>query len=340
MAAIPRNPISLFYPLYSFSGRKRLSDDDLRPYNILVLFGSEPNGNVVVDNIGNGGDGTGMFWYSYPDNADITGSSAADIATCTARGQRVIAAIGGASAQIRFAGRPGLTAKQVADNIYDDIVAYNNALAGSDTGSTPYISGVLWNCWETMVPEADWMTYVSLRLKTKYGRDFIISAAPAASTAALPDDREAMATMFQGNTVLSYAASPYFYAGSYVGPAMSWFCAQHYDSASLTDQSLVLTRLGTTSSGFKFPVTINGASVQIPSSIMGIGFSIGVGTNNWTAQEAADCYDAAVAAGTEVKGAWNFDDIEDSTHSFATVVGPKIINSSGISGPLPPSFVL
>lgn len=308
--SLPVNPIGVYWAYYA--PVMRITSIPTT-YNVIFLFQADPVGGTPGS--------TGAVSFTYP---TIGGGSSADIATCTARGQRVILSIGGAGAQLT------LGSKARADALYDSIVSINNTLAGSDTGSTPYISGVDWNIFEGTVADGPWMTYVALRLKDKYGADFLMTSPVASSTAQLATDRAAMVEMYQGNTVAS-AGSTGQYTGTYVGHALDWVCPQFYDDASLTTDSLVQLRLGSTSSGFKYPVTVNGTSTALPNSgVVGIGYSIGVGTSNWTTGEAASDYDDAVSLGLAPKGAFNFDVSEDPTSTFATAMSSHITNNASV----------
>ncbi len=165
-------------------------------YNQIYLFQADTDGGAAWV-------GTGAYTMAYN-----SAFSAARIATCRARGQRVVLTIGGSGANFFFQNRTQST------NCLNSIV--------SMIGTFGQIDGLDFNNFEQFSIQypgttnantlATEMIWISQQLKTRYGTNFSISAAPSPGAGYAPSDRIVMSAMAAAG-VLDYAA-PQFYDDS------------------------------------------------------------------------------------------------------------------------------
>lgn len=300
--SLPTNPIGLYWPYWN--PIRRLVDFPTT-HNVIFLFHATPVGGTPGT--------TGAVTLNKPTGDPGTFYNA-DIATCKARGQRIILTVGGAGAQTT------INTQARADAFIQSIKDINVGLGGS--GTTCAFSGLDWNNFEgaSVAGSAQWMTYASQQLKTFYGTNFLITAPPAAFSLTVSGqggiDRAMLATM-------------------YAGGALDWMCPQHYDG--IVTEAEVQASLDF----YNTAVTVDGVSVQIPKSRIGIGFGMRTATWNdvgyWYPAAAATAYTNMVNTGRAPKGAFNWAAQIDPTNSFATIVGPVITNNIE---PLSPKFLL
>lgn len=284
LLGLPTNPIGLYWESY-YGAQARITTLP-QQYNIIFLFQALPSG------------ATGSVVFQ---RGGTTATLNADIATCRARGQRIIMTCGGSGAQIT------INSQATADNFVASIKAENVLLGGS--GTTAAIDGVDFNNFEgasagTATPA--WMTYAAQQLKTYYGSGFLVTAPPSCTNYLnqRTSDRLLLATMYNGG-------------------ALDWFCPQFYDGPGNNDQAAINDALDF----YNTAVTVNGSSVQIPRTKMGIGFRVDAATYSWTPANAATAYTTTVSNGRTPKGAFNFSANNNPTNTFATTVAPVITNN-------------
>lgn len=291
---LPANPVGLYWVWWN--PFKRLSEWSTT-YNMIFLFHAYP-----ADGEATGGD-TGAVVLRKPGGTIGTNLNA-DIATCRARGQRILVSCGGAGGQIY------ITSQARADAFIASIKTINEGLGGS--GTTAAIDGIDWNNFEGVQQGSQgvWMTYVGQQLKAYYGQDFMFTSPPAGY--ALPggaqviSDRLLLAELYQGG-------------------ALDWLCPQFYDPSNLN--TLANARLGL--DHYNTAVTVNGQSVQIPRSYIGVGFAVATPgtTARWSPANAATAYTTLVSDGRAPKGGFNWANHEDTGESFATTVAPVMTNN-------------
>lgn len=290
---IPANPVGLYWVYWA--PFQRLVQFPTT-YNVLFLFHAYPAEGEPV------GGSTGAVVLRTPSGTPGTFMNA-DIATCRARGQKVILSVGGAGGQVY------LTSQSRADAFITSIKAINVQLGGS--GTTNAIDGLDWNNFEGVSQGAQgaWMSYIGQQLRAYYGDDFIFTAPPAAS-------------FFEDQNTYDRL----LVAELYKNGVIDWICPQFYDG---TDNAL-LSNVRTQLDWYNTAVTIGGTSVQIPRDYIGIGFSIGSTTGNkfWTTSGASSAYSTVVADGRTPKGAFNWANHLDTGNTFATSVAPVITNNS------------
>ncbi len=264
-------------------------------YNIIFLFHAYPADGEPA------GGSTGAVVLRKPSGSPGTNLNA-DIATCRARGQKILVSIGGANAQVY------LNTKARADAFIESIKTMNVGLGGS--GTTNAFDGLDWNNFEGVQQgsQGAWMSYVGQQLRAYYGDDFIFTSPPAASffQSQNTSDRLLLAELYQNGVI-------------------DWLCPQFYDDSSLTTESNISTNLDF----YNTSITVNGQSVQIPRDYIGIGFALGAAgnENRWTSSEATTAYSNQVTAGRTPKGAFNWANYEDTGDTFATTVATVITNN-------------
>lgn len=318
-SGLPDTPVALYWvywaPIYRLVNLPQA-------YNIITLFHAPGTGGGNVNLIKPSGTiGTNL-------NADIV--------TCRARGQKILVSIGGAG------GAVGLTSQATADTLVASIKSMNLGL-GSGTGQTANFDGIDFNNFEGGGSDPVWMTYVALRLKEYYGSSFICTSPPAPwGPSQNTSDRLVLATMHRGGTY-----------GSYSGTGLDWLCPQFYDPDCNNTQALVRDQLDFYHTAVTVPASTvlgtSSASVQIPRSKIGIGFSCSAGGGNgltcsggqsqvlkstWSPTGAANAYQAMLDEGYEPRGAFNWTDDDDYPHSidsFASTVAPVILNTGSAS---------
>ena len=133
--------------------------------------------------------------------------SAADIATCRNRGQRVVLTCGGANAGFNFTQR---SQSQAFVSSFQSMVT---ALGGN-------IDGCDFNTFEQIAQAPTEMVWIAQQLKGIYGPNFSISCPPAPGAGYAPNDRVMTKAMADAG-VLDYA-----------GP-------QFYDSSDLTTEAIL-----------------------------------------------------------------------------------------------------
>lgn len=154
-------------------------------YNWIYLFHAVPAGN-------------GAFRFEYG-----SAVSAAEIATCQARGQRVVLTVGGANAGFNFQTRAQ------SDAFIASFKQMNTQLGGK-------LDGCDFNNFEAKIgSSATEMTYIATQLKAFYGKDFSITCPPGPGAGWAPNDRVLTAAMAKAGVI------------DFAGP-------QFYDSADLT----------------------------------------------------------------------------------------------------------
>jgi chitinase len=264
------------------------------------------------------------MFHAYPANGEATGGDTgavvlrkpsgtigtnqnADIATCRARGQKILVSVGGAGGQVY------LTSQARADAFIQSIKDMNVGLGGS--GTTLAFDGIDWNNFEGVQQgsQGAWMSYIGQQLRTFYGDGFIFTSPPAGYALSPPggsqptSDRLLLAELYQNGVI-------------------DWLCPQFYDPSDLNTVANV--RLGL--DHYNTSVTVNGSSVQIPRDYIGIGFSLApiATSSRWSPAGAASCYNTIVADGRTPKGAFNWANHEDTGDSFATTVAPEIDNNT------------
>lgn len=298
---IPTNPVGLYWVYWN--PFKRLIDFPTT-YNIIFLFHAYP-----ADGEPTGGT-TGAVVLRKPTGTIGTNLNA-DIATCRARGQKILVSVGGAGGQVY------ITSQARADAFIQSIKDMNVGLGGS--GTTAAFDGIDWNNFEGVQQgsQGAWMTYAGQQLRAYYGDNFAFTAPPAGFSLAGPgaqptSDRLLLAEMYQGGV-------------------LDWLCPQFYDPSDLN--TLANARLGL--DVYNTAVTVNGSSVQIPRDYIGVGFAVAATatTARWSPSGAASAYTQLVADGRAPKGAFNWANHEDTGDSFATTVAPVITNNTSTAAP-------
>ncbi len=290
--SLPLRPCALYWTYWAPIQRLSLFPTT---YNVIFLFHATP--------VGGAPGSTGAVLLNKPTGTPGTNYNA-DIATCRARGQKVIMTIGGAGAQLT------LNTQARADAFIASIKSINVSLGGS--GTTLAFDGIDWNNYEGADTSAQrtWMLYASQQLKTYYGAsNFLITSPPCAfeytTSGQAGIDRLLLATLYDGN-------------------ALDWLCPQFYDPSDLNTTSNVRTALD----WYHATITLsNGHIVAIPRNNIGIGFAIKSGsanTSRWSTSTAVSCYNTMTSEGKTQRGAFNWASEEDPTSLFATNVGPTI----------------
>lgn len=296
---IPVNPVGLYWVWWNpFT---RLVNFPTT-YNVIFLFHAYPADGEAV------GGTTGAIVLRKPGGVIGTNYNA-DVATCRARGQKIIVSCGGAGGQIY------IQTQARADAFIQSIKDMNVGLGGS--GTTMAFDGIDWNNFEgvqSFPEQGAWMSYVGEQLRAYYGNNFIFTAPPAVHEQFVGgqaySDRQLLAELYQNGV-------------------LDWACPQFYDGAG----NSTLATVRTTLDWYNTSVTVNGSSVQIPRDYIGIGFGIvpsGASTSlRWGITEAIDCYDTVVSDGRAPKGAFNWANHEDTGNAFAINVAPHITNNTG-----------
>jgi len=294
-ANLPVNPVALYW--VHWAPFKRLVNFPTT-YNIIFLFHAYPAGGEPV------GGSTGAVVLRKPEGV-IGDNYNADIATCRARGQKIVISCGGAG------GQTYITSQARADAFIASIKTINEGIGGS--GTTNAFDGIDWNNFEGVQQgnQGAWMTYVGQQLKAFYGDDFIFTSPPAAfeqfEGGQAGSDRRLLAELYQGGV-------------------LDWLCPQYYDPFDLN----TLANIRAASDFYNTAVTVNGQSVQIPRDYIGIGFSVAptASSTRWSPSGAASAYTTIVSDGRTPKGAFNWANHEDTGDSFATTVAPVITNNT------------
>lgn len=300
--SLPTNPLGAYWPYWNPTARLV---DLSTSYNVIFLFHATPVGGPPGT--------TGAVVYNRPSGTIGTNLNA-DITTCRARGQRIILTVGGMNAQIT------INTQARADAFIQSIKDTNVLLGGS--GTTNVIDGLDWNNFEgaAITGQATWMTYASQQLKNYYGSDFLITAPPAA---------------FDLNTNGQGGSDRLLLATMYAGGALDWFCPQFYDGLNQ------LTSVRNALDFYNTAVTVNGASVQIPRTMIGIGFGIQTPTwtdsGYWTIANAISAYNTMVSEGKTPKGGFNWAISLDPTGIFPANMSSVFTNNVE---PLSPKFAL
>lgn len=289
--SLPTNPVGIYWESY-YGAQTRIINLP-QQFNVIFLFHALPSGP------------TGSVVFQ---RGATTATLNADIATCRARGQRCIMTVGGQNAQIT------INSQATADNFIQSIKDANVAFGGS--GTTNAFDGIDWNNFEgaeagTASPA--WMTYAGQQLKAYYGSDFLITAPPAPEYTSGP-----------GGASVQVTADRLLLATMYDGGALDWFCPQNYDNA----ESIGETKF--TREKYNTAITVNGHSVTLPYSIMGVGFRVG-GAGQWaTNAAAATGYTTLVNDGYAPKGCFVFSANNNATNGsgFATTVAPVVTNNT------------
>lgn len=266
-------------------------------YNMIAIFHAYPADGEVA------GGNTGAVVLRKPGGVIGTNLNA-DIATCRARGQKILVSVGGAGGQVY------ITSQARADAFIASIKSMNVGLGGS--GTTLAFDGIDWNNFEGVQQgsQGAWMSYVGQQLRAFYGDDFIFCAPPAAfGPTQHISDRALLAELYQNGV-------------------LDWMCPQYYDPSGLN----TLANARFFSDFYNGAVTINGQSVQIPRDHIGVGFSIkptGASTGSrWGVAEAISAYTTLVSDGRTPKGAFNWSNEEDTGDVFASQVAPNINNNA------------
>jgi hypothetical protein len=292
---IPANPVGLYWVYWK--PIKRLVDFPTA-YNIIFLFQAYPADGEAA------GGNTGAVALRKPEGT-IGSNLNSDIATCRARGQKILVSVGGANRQVY------ITSQSRSDAFIQSIKDMNRRLGGSE--ATNAFDGIDWNNFEGVQngDQGAWMTYVCRRLRAYYGDDFIFTSPPAGYSfpngAQVKSDRLLLAEM-------------------YAGGVLDWLCPQFYgrDLNTIANVRLGLDHYTTS-------ITVNRQNVQIPRDYIGIGFSAeqpATLVGRWSPSGAADCYTTIVSDGRAPKGAFNFANHLDTGDTFASVVAPVIKNNS------------
>lgn len=299
---LPVNPVGLYWVYWN--PFKRLIDYPLS-YNVFFLFHAYPADGEPA------GGSTGAVVLRKPGGVIGTNYNA-DVATCRARGQKVLVSVGGAGGQVYIQNQTR------ADAFVESIKVINVGLGGS--GNVAAFDGIDWNNFEGVQQGAQgaWMTYAGQQLKAFYGNDFMFTSPPAAfapytSGGQVGVDRLLLAELYQGGV-------------------LDWLCPQCYDPSNLN----TLTNVRTALDFYNTAVTVNGSSVQIPRDYIGIGFAVApVATDSrWSPSGAATAYTQIVTDGRTPKGAFNWANHLDTGDSFASVVAPVITNNVPTSSPV------
>lgn len=299
---LPTNPFASYWPYWN--PVRRLVNIPTT-FNVIILFSAHP--------VGDAPGSTGAVYFNSVGATDNRYSGDpntfmnADIATCRARGQRIILSVGGAGHHIYIQNQTR------ADAFIASIKSINVQLGGS--GTTNVIDGIDFNNFEFM-SSADvsptWMTYVGQQLKAYYGSDFLIMAPPlSANSATSPTnqavvDKVLMATMYDGE-------------------ALDWMAPQFYEGSANTP-----TKVRDSLTYYNSAITINGHSVQIPQSIIGVGFGIRTATwtatNYWILADAITEWNFLVSSPLyNPKGTFNWAFHLDPTNTF-TQLAPYVTN--------------
>jgi len=301
---LPTNPCGLYWVWWN--PFKRLKDFPTT-YNVIFLFHAYPADGEPA------GGSTGAVVHRKPSGTIGTNLNV-DIATCRARGQKIVLSVGGAGGQVY------ITSQVRADAFVTSIKAINVELGGS--GTTMAFDGIDWNNFEGVSQGAQgaWMTYAGQQLKAFYGSSFMFTSPPAAFSYTVGgqagSDRALLAELYQGGV-------------------LDWLCPQYYDPSNLN--TLANTRTG--SDWYNTAVTVNGQSVQIPRDYIGVGFACAtVGTSSrWSFTNAATAYNTLVSDGRTPKGGFNWANHEDTGDNFAALVGVEFDNNAA---PATPAFAL
>ena len=315
---IPVNPVALYWVYWS--PFKRLVDFPTAN-NIIFLFHAFPPSNertIVSGVLQNPGGETGRVELRKPGGVIGTNLNA-DIATCRARGQKILVSVGGAGGQVYLTDHSTShplnvpTALARANNFIQSIKDMNVSLGGS--GTTLAFDGIDWNNFEgaEFSDQGEWMSYIGTQLRAYYGNGFIFTAPPAVHGAEPGGQAESDRTLL---------------AELYMNGVLDWLCPQFYDGSQNDVPATVSARLDY----YNTAVSIGGQSVQIPRDYIGIGFGIAELANYWTAAEAASAYTQMVNEGKTPKGAFNFSNWLDTADSFAAVVAPVITNNVAEEG--------
>lgn len=185
---LPSKVVATYFTLWG--GGSRITSVPL-DYNQIYLFHAVPVGG-------------GAFRFDY--GAAVT---AAEIATCQGRGQRVVLTVGGANAGFNFQTRAQ------SDAFVESFKQMNATLGGQ-------LSGCDFNNFEAFVGSSGTeMAYIGRRLKEIYGANFSISCPPHPGGGYAPMDRQITKAMSDAG-VLDYA-----------GP-------QFYDSPDLTQATTII----------------------------------------------------------------------------------------------------
>lgn len=289
--SLPTNPIGLYWENYDTT--TYLVDLPLA-YNVFFLFQALPSG------------ATGNVIYTRPGIYATNAALATHIATCRARGQRVILTCGGAGAQI------DISSQAKADVFVAAIKTLNVQFGGS--GTTEAIDGIDFNNFEQASDPnlATWMAYAAQQLKNYYGSDFLVTAPPAATN-----------FLDQAETDHLLLATIYNTLDNQGNPCLDWLCPQFYDGPGLNAESQINIMLDQ----YHAAILVGATSVTIPRNRIGIGFAISSNSTWWTVANASAAYTDAVNDGNEPKGAFNFSANNNPTNSFATTVAPVINNN-------------
>lgn len=293
---LPANPVGLYWAWWN--PFKRLIDWS-QTYNVIFLFHAYPAQSEI--DAGFVGGETGAVVLRKPGGTIGTNLNA-DIATCRARGQRIIVSVGGAG------GATYIQTQARADAFVQSIKDINVGLGGS--GTTAAFDGIDWNNFEaTQISGQDtWMTYAGQQLKAYYGSDFLITSPPSC-------------TNYLGQR--TYDRS--ILAACYAGDALDWICPQYYDGSGNNTQAQVLD----TSTFYNTAVTVNGQSVTIAQDHIGVGYRIEPTYQyGWSATDAATAYSALVSGGYNPKGGFNWAAHLDTGETFATTVAAVMTNNT------------
>jgi chitinase len=275
---------------------------------MIFLFHAYPAAGEAV------GGNTGAVDYREP-SGTIGANLNADIATCRARGQKILVSVGGSGGQVY------ITSQARADAFVASIKTINVGLGGS--GTTLAFDGIDWNNFEGVQnnSQGTWMAYAGQQLRNYYGDNFIFTSPPAA---------------FEYTTSGQAGVDRALLATLYAGGVLDWTCPQFYDPSDLNTLSNCRTALDF----YNTAITVNGVSVQIPRDYIGVGFAIAATATNarWSTATASSAYTTLVSDGRAPKGAFNWANYEDTGDSFAANVAPVITNNTG--GTPSPAFSL
>jgi len=293
---MPVNPVALYWVWWA--PFKRLVDFPTT-YNIINMFHAYPADGEVA------GGTTGAVVLRKPGGTIGTNQNA-DIATCRARGQKILVSVGGAGGQVY------IQTQARADAFVQSIKDMNAGLGGS--GTTMAFDGIDWNNFEgvsSFPAQSTWMAYAGQQLQSYYGTNFMFTSPPAAYPAS--------------NAGSQVASDRLLLAKLYKEGVLDWLCPQFYDPSDLNTLANARYYLDY----YNTAVTVDGVSTQIPRDYIGVGFSCAAtGTSaRWSFADAVTAYDTLVSDGRTPKGAFNWANHEDTGDRFATDVAPSIDNN-------------
>lgn len=283
-AAAPTKYAAGYYPIWQ--PMPRLTNVN-QNYKNIILFEALPVG---------GANGSGALqWDTWDDTNGAYTNRIADIATCRARGQKIIMSIGGDGGDMNF------TSRTKSQTCIDSIRTLANALGGID--------GLDWDNYETVTPVTAEYVWMGQQLKSAsyFGPNFIIQTAVGPWKAA--ELTSFFTAMFNGNAL------------DHVMPMMY--------ADTVYNQDYILNN---STGGIGAWATAIGG---YPRLVIGFGIDDADPTNYMTSAEILNTWNAAVAAHPTIGGAacWDiYNDIHQTSgaaNSVATGTMAAVLAADG-----------